>query len=124
MPIAPLIVEAPMKITHAISIRQPFVEQILRGVKLKEYRRVPTRIRGRVYLYASLRPFPSAREWAKVGSEPGDLATGCILGSVEIADCRTRADGSYAYILCNPVRLKRPLIPLNQPQPVFWCPKF
>lgn len=39
---------------RAISIRQPYVEDILRGKKKYEYRSRPTQIRGRVYLYASL----------------------------------------------------------------------
>jgi hypothetical protein len=40
----------------AISIRQPYVEQIFSSIKNKEYRSSPTKIRGRVYVYASLRP--------------------------------------------------------------------
>lgn len=44
------------KITRAISIRQPYVEMILRGVKKVEYRSQVTHIRERVYLYASLKP--------------------------------------------------------------------
>jgi len=43
-------------ITHAISIRQPYVELILRGIKKAEYRSRPTNVRGRVYLYASVSP--------------------------------------------------------------------
>ncbi|MDA8409599.1 MAG: hypothetical protein M0001_04305 [Treponema sp.] len=42
-------------ITRAISIRQPYVELILQGAKTEEYRSMPTNIRERVYLYASLR---------------------------------------------------------------------
>lgn len=41
---------------RAISIQQPFVEQILTGKKKYEYRSFPTKIRGRVFLYVSLRP--------------------------------------------------------------------
>lgn len=41
---------------RAISIQQPFVEPILIGKKKYEYRNRPTKIRGRVFLYASLRP--------------------------------------------------------------------
>jgi predicted transcriptional regulator len=43
---------------RAISIRQPWVELILRGVKKKEYRSQPTNIRERVYLYASAKRNP------------------------------------------------------------------
>jgi hypothetical protein len=114
-----------MQIQRAISIRQPFVELILRGDKTEEYRSRPTHIRERVYLYASLQPYPGAEEWAKVRGEPGDLPVGLILGSVEIADCRGDAEtGGYAYVLRDPVRLVEPLKPVNQPQPVFWHPVF
>ena len=41
-------------IIRAISIRQPFVEMILRGTKKIEYRSRKTNIRECVYLYASL----------------------------------------------------------------------
>ena len=40
---------------RALSIRQPHAEAIMRGVKKIEYRSGPTRIRGRVYVYTSLR---------------------------------------------------------------------
>jgi hypothetical protein len=36
-------------LTCALSIRQPFVEQILLGKKTEEYRSARTHIRGRVY---------------------------------------------------------------------------
>ena len=114
-----------MSIERAISIRQPFVELILQGVKREEYRSRPTNIRERVYLYASLQPFESDEDWEKVGRQPGQLPVGLILGSVEIVDCRPEpsSDG-YAYVLRDPMRLTPPLKPLNQPQPVFWRPEF
>ena len=43
---------------RALSIRQPYAEQIMRGVKTIEYRSILTHIRGRVYIYASLTPGP------------------------------------------------------------------
>jgi upstream activation factor subunit UAF30 len=114
-----------MSIERAISIRQPFVELILQGVKQEEYRSRPTNIRERVYLYASLQPFDSDEEWSKVGRNPGQLPVGLILGSVEIVDCRPDSYGDgYAYVLRDPVRFERPLKALNQPQPVFWRPEF
>ena len=58
----------------ALSIRQPYAELILRGIKRIEYRSRPTRIIGeRFYIYA-------ARRWAGInghgaeGIEPGDQA--------------------------------------------------
>jgi hypothetical protein len=45
-----------MPIERAISIRQPYVEQILRGTKRFDFRSIGTRIREQVWIYASLRP--------------------------------------------------------------------
>ena len=44
---------------RALSIRQPYAEQILRGTKLFEYRTRPTTIRERVYIYVSRKPGPA-----------------------------------------------------------------
>lgn len=58
--------------TRALSIRQPYVEQIMRGTKRIEYRTMLTRIRDRVLIYASLTPGP-ADEFRKLQKKPGDL---------------------------------------------------
>ena len=42
-------------IKRAISIRQPYAEQILQGKKSFEYRKKLTRIRERVPVYAALK---------------------------------------------------------------------
>lgn len=65
------------QVVRAISIRQPYVELILLGVKKREYRSIPTNIRERVYIYASLKP---GEDWEKNahhlgGAKPGDLPT-------------------------------------------------
>jgi hypothetical protein len=102
-------------ITRAISIRQPYVEQILQGEKVNEYRSRPTNIRERVYLYASQKPAD--------GYDVGDLPRGLIVGTVEIIDCRwDDGEGCYAYVLANPRRLRQPLKPTNHPQPVWFRP--
>ena len=113
------------EITRAISIRQPYVEQILRGEKKFEYRNNPTRIRERIYLYASAKPADNPDAWRKVRAQPGDLPTGVILGSVEVTGCEWDDENAcYAFALRNPQRLANPLTPTNQPQPVFWRPQF
>jgi hypothetical protein len=112
-------------ITRAISIRQPPVEQILRGIKKFEYRSANTRIRERVHLYAIMTPFGDPNEWRIVTAQPGDLAAGAIVGSVEIVDCSwDDCNLWYAYELARPQRLARHLKPTNQPQPVFLRPQF
>jgi hypothetical protein len=113
-----------MKITRAISIRQPFAELILLGKKKFEYRTVPTNIRERVYIYASLRPRIDNPFWKKSGKKPGDLPAGVIVGSVEIVDCLDHPDEKYAYKLRNPKRLRTPIKAKNRPSPVFWIPRF
>jgi hypothetical protein len=114
-----------MKPTRAISIRQPWVELILRGEKKKEFRSQPTRIRGEVFLYASAKPADWAPGWRRAGCAPGDLPTGTIVGTVEIVDCRWDQRGDcYAYLLKHPRRLKRARKALNQPAPRFWIPRF
>ncbi len=113
------------KVVRAISIRQPLVELILRGEKKFEYRSQPTRIRERVYLYASARPFEDPAVWRRVKARPGDLPTGVIVGTVEITGCEWDEEkGCFAFALARPERLARHLRPLNQPQPVFWRPQF
>ena len=109
---------------RAISIQQPFVEQILLGKKKNEYRSFPTKIRGRVYLYASLKPRTDQMSaWKKLGCEPGDLPSGVIVGSVEIADCKYLEDSDdYAFMLKNPKRYKKHLKPDNRPQPCWFFP--
>jgi len=112
-------------ITRAISIRQPFVELILRGEKKAEYRSRPTLIRERVYLYASRSPVDSMEAWVRVEKLPGDLPTAVILGTVEIVNCRwDRSRKCYAYILARPKRFRTPRRAKNAPQPVFWRPQF
>ena len=106
----------------AISIRQPYVEQIFRGIKTDEYRSRPTNIRGRVYVYASLQP-GQLKEFKRVDAEVGGLPTGVIVGSVEIAGCRyTARYQCYAYKLANPKRLTRPFRPTRRPQPMWFRP--
>jgi hypothetical protein len=120
-----LMTSSQTKITRAISIRQPFVELILRRKKKIEFRSIPTKIRERVYLYAGRKPADSPRAWRQAGAQPGELPTGVIVGSVEIVGCRyDQQNDEYHYVLRAPRRLARPLHPKNQPQPVFWRPKF
>ena len=65
---------------RALSIRQPYAELILRGIKTVEYRSRPTRIVGeRFYIYASklLASPPASREargkvWSRDLAMPGD----------------------------------------------------
>jgi hypothetical protein len=105
---------------RALSIRQPYAEQILRGQKKMEYRSRPTKIRERVYIYASLTP-GDPDDFRKMNIQPGELPTGLLVGTVEIVDC-IGSPGNYKWILENPERLLHGLKPLNHPQPVWFYP--
>lgn len=110
-------------ITRALSVRQPYAELIMRGKKKIEYRSRPTRIRERVYIYAS-KSLEVREEFEKLGLKPGDLPTGVIVGTVEIVGC-TKGKGKsswYEWHLAKPVRLKKPIKPKNHPQPVWFLP--
>src|SRR5262249_25276777 len=105
---------------RALSIRQPYAEQILRGTKRFEYRSRPTSIRERVYIYAARKPGPE-REFARLGVSPGDLPTGVLVGTVEITDC-TGSPGDYRWRLARPKRLRHSLTPTSHPQPSWFNP--
>lgn len=107
---------------RAISIRQPFVEQIFQGIKRYEYRSRPTQIRGRVYIYASSKPRLDV-SWRTIKKKPEDLPMGMIVGSVEIIDCKYfKSSGDYGYKLKNPKRYKKHLKPKSHPQPCWFFP--
>ncbi len=105
---------------RAISIRQPHVEAILRGIKKIEYRSQPTRIRGRVYIYSSQKSAPQ-EFYVDYGIEPGTLQTGMLLGTVEVVAC-IGVPGDYEWHLANPERLSEPIKPRTHPQPVWFKP--
>jgi hypothetical protein len=108
---------------RALSIRQPHAEAILRGVKKIEYRSGPTKVRGRVLIYAGLGRYSAANEAAMM-REYGihnvacdDLPRGVLVGTVDLFDC----DGGEWHIR-DPRRAAKLLKPKNQPQPVWFVP--
>lgn len=107
---------------RALSIRQPWVELILRGEKTIEYRSRRTHIRDRVYLYAGQRPEESEEAWERVGCAPGELPAGLIVGTVRVTGCREGSDGRFEWLLAEPQRLAAPLEPVGHPQPVWFTP--
>jgi hypothetical protein len=108
---------------NVLSVRQPWAELIVRGEKTVEYRSQQTKIRVRVYVYASAtKPDLTDREIRQeVGQSWNDLAKGVLVGTVEIIDCIGN-DGQYEWILANPEQLDEPLKPTAQPNPVWFYP--
>ncbi len=88
---------------RAISIRQPYAEQILRGIKIREYRSVPTNIRERAFIYASERPGPWF-DFDLTGLDQETLPRGVLVGSVE----SSAANGSGKAIASLPARQTAP----------------
>jgi hypothetical protein len=113
---------------RALSIQQPHAEAILRGIKKIEYRSIPTKIRGRVYIYASKTRFGAENEkdclddYRIRGIHSDDLPRGSVVGTVEVYGCREDGDGGYEWLLRKPERAKTLLAPENQPQPVWFNP--
>jgi predicted transcriptional regulator len=103
----------------ALSVRQPFAEQIMRGTKKIEYRSKSTKIRGRVYIYAS--KTPKIEAYKKMNVVPGTFPVGILVGTVEIVDCKEKS-GEYHWHLANPKRLKKPITPETHPQPIWFKP--
>src|SRR5438105_2623489 len=127
---------------RALSIRQPFAELILRGIKTVEYRSRPTRIIGqRFFIYASKSaakmqggiwsndlvaqaPPPWMIELAEqVGmiEQHASLPTGVIVGSAVIERV-SRVDTMYRWHLVDVQRAKRFRKPRLHPQPVWFMP--
>lgn len=80
----------PQPPTLALSVRQPWAELIVRGRQATEIRSQPTRVRGRVWVYASLGRYPRAdeMEWAEqYGLDIDRLPRGVLVGTVELFDC-------------------------------------
>ena len=126
---------------RALSIRQPYAELILRGIKTVEYRSRPTRIIGeRFYIYASKGAGKTAwsRDLAMPGEalpawmielaeqvgmiEPGELLpTGVIVGSAVIEKV-SPVDHIYRWHLAGVERARKLRKPAKHPQPVWFNP--
>ena len=97
----------------AFSVHQPYADQILRGTKKYEYRTIPTHIRGRVYVYATLKTIINPSK---------HLPHGRIIGTVQVIACEwSRHLHCYRWKLSHPRRI-RPRSPKNHPQPIWFYP--
>lgn len=106
---------------RALSIRQPFAEAILRGLKTIEYRTIATRVIGeRFYIYASSQPGAAGR-FKKLDNQIDKLPKGVIVGTAVITKC-SGVPGDYEWHLADVRRLKRLRRPKRKPQPVWFNP--
>jgi len=106
-----------------LSLRQPWPEQILRGEKTEEFRKIPTKHRGRIYIYASLGRLEDEEQLSEeYGYDVDSLPRGVVVGTVEITDCELQPEGDYGWFLANPQRIDPPVPPLERPQPIWFHP--
>lgn len=107
----------------ALSVRQPWAELILERQKQIEVRSWSTRHRGPLWLHAGRTPDPDAAQFFGLG----ELPLGCFVGLIEVMDIvpfdpdhwhKWRAHhlspgpwraGLFAWMIENPIRLKRPV---------------
>jgi hypothetical protein len=92
----------------ALSVRQPYAWMIVEGHKLEEYRSWQTRYRGPLAIHASKTIDRDAMQdlldaFASDGEEPPAdlLATGGIVGTVNLLDCQHDPDG-YIWVVADP----------------------
>jgi len=110
---------------RALSIRQPYAELILRGLKTVEYRSRPTKIIGeRFYIYAA-KGFTTEAQRALTddgGLDSADLLRGVLVGTATISHITNGTPGVYEWHLTDVRRLARPRKPKRMPQPVWFRP--
>jgi hypothetical protein len=130
---------------RALSIRQPYAELILRGIKTVEYRSRSTRIVGeRFHIYAPLKRASASdlKIWSRDLAMPSDalprwmielaeqvgmieagalLPTGVIVGSAVIERV-TQNDDLFQWHLTDVRRARRLRKPRGHPQPVWFEP--
>lgn len=105
-----------------ISVRQPWADLILWGVKDIENRSKLTHFRGTILVHSSSatpepEPLAQIETVAKKHGviprdRPYDPARGAILGMVDIVDCVTKSEseyfqGPYGWVLDKPIRFKK-----------------
>lgn len=115
----------------ALSVRQPWADLIVNGIKDIENRTWPTAFRGRLLIHASM-----TVEWDDVEkvcgllglATPGDYqpVTGALLGWTEIIDCvKTHPSrffhGPYGFVLQGSQRLAVP-VPWRGQRGIFQVP--
>jgi hypothetical protein len=125
---------------RALSVRQPWAELNLRGVKPVQARPRRTHKKGeRVHIYAGLQriePHEESRLAAEFEMVIDALPRGMLVGTVEIVGCEpleprhslpacfaiTETTHGFAWLLRNPERADVLIKPDRQPQPSFFEP--
>jgi hypothetical protein len=113
---------------RALSLKQPWAWLVVNGIKDIENRNWSNKLRGRIYIHASLKidkynpVIRNTESWIlerltreqkkRYYREPKER--GAIIGEVDIVGCVTKSTspwfiGKYGYILTNPVAYNKPI---------------
>lgn len=109
-----------------LTIKQPWADLIVAGIKDIENRTWKTAYRGRVLIHASktpcslgelvVYPLTALAKNVELGKyAPGQFTNGAIIGSVDIVDCvenhpsEWAEKGVYNWVLANPKRYDNPI---------------
>jgi hypothetical protein len=99
----------------ALSVKQPYAQAIIAGLKDVENRTWAPRELGRIYIHSSKIPATNYDPIQFSSMDLNSLACGYIIGSVDIIDVVTdykspwAIPGNYHWILENPMPLKHPI---------------
>lgn len=114
-----------------ITIKQPWAEMIVLGIKDIENRTWRTNFRGRILVHAAKTivpyseiinyyPLPAARNAIReIQNQSPTCITSAIIGSVEIADCvrnhpsEWAEEGVWNWVLSNPIKYDKPITSIN-----------
>lgn len=111
----------------ALTIKQPWADLIIAGIKDIENRTWKTTSRGRILIHASKMPcsrsdldaypLPALSKNINLNEyTPGQFTNGAIIGSVDIVDCvmnhpsEWAENGVYNWVLANPVKFEKPIL--------------
>ncbi len=112
----------------AITIKQPWAEMIVAGIKDIENRTWRTNFRGRILVHSAKTrvpkseiiesyPLPAARKAIKELEDGGSIHhTSAIIGSVEIVDCVQNHPSEWAekgvwnWVLAHPIKYDKPIL--------------
>lgn len=100
----------------ALTVCQPYAEQIASGIKVIENRTWPTGVRGRVAIHAG-----KSRSWLGYDDDPQSFVYGAVVATAELYDCvrveelpremqeREDANGPWCFLLRNIQRIEPPI---------------
>lgn len=91
----------------ALSVKQPFANWLVEGIKGREHRSRSTHFRGYVAIHAS--KIPDKKFMDEWGLNDWQFICGCIIGLVKIYDVEDYGNGMFAWKTNFPIQLGNPI---------------